>query len=115
MRKKIQILLLFIFISGGALFAQQNTPATPDEKKIYIPVMTKEQKADKIIQEKINQAVMKKNDLPDTEKNAVIYNETEINPAIIEKSQYKESFLKNSEENKANIKTEKDGLKENEK
>jgi len=73
MTKKIQILILFICITGSSLFAQVNT--TIQNPKVYVSEMTKEQRADQINKERTKQAEINKSEAPTGEKNAVIISE----------------------------------------
>jgi len=92
MTKKIQILILFICITGSSLFAQVNT--TIQNPKVYVSEMTKEQRADQINKERTKQAEINKSEAPTGEKNAVIINENKINPAVIKESQSNIKLLK---------------------
>ena len=109
MMKTFLITVLTLFILGGC-FAQSsaqepkkelakkneatafpnNNQVSPANKDIYMPVITKEQRVDKINKERSKQAEMKNIDVLPVEKKA----ENKMNPATIEESQSNVKLLK---------------------
>ena len=131
MMKTFLITVLTLLILGGC-FAQSSTQepkkelakkneatvlpnnnqVSTNKKDIYMPVMTKEQRVNKINNELIKQIEINKNELPADKKNAVLNNKKEINPATIKESQSnvkllkiesKEILLNNTEIEKVNL------------
>ena len=89
-----------------------NNKVSPAKKDIYMPVMTKEQRVDRINKERSKQAEINKSGVPADEKNAAIINTNEINSAVIKelqpnvkllKIESKEILLNNTEIEKVNL------------
>lgn len=68
MQTKILIGIISVFFTGTTVFAQQNTESTNAKKDIYVPGMTKEEKAEKAYQESLKQVEIKKSNIPADEK-----------------------------------------------
>lgn len=66
MKTSIFLVIILVFFTGR-LMAQQTTSNPKSNNEIYVPVLTKEQKAEKIKQERIKQAEIKKTEVIKTE------------------------------------------------
>jgi len=94
MQNIIFIGIILVLFTGSKLFAQQNTVTTNAKKDIYVPGLTKEEKAEKMQQEYVKQEEMKKKVVPVVETKTVINNENTpattnektLNPVTIKKS-----------------------------
>lgn len=111
MLTKILIGTLLVFFTGNTLFAQQKTENSNAKKDIYVPGMTKEEKAEKVYQESLKQEEIKKSNVPAVENKNVPQEENKKVNAnkeipIINKNDTISTNMEENNGNNSQIKTE---------
>jgi len=99
MIKRIILGIVLVLLTGSSLFAQKNLQTANSKEGIYVPEMTKEQKADQINKNRAKLAEIKKAETLTVEKNAITNQENLVNPSTINENKMNSATIENTQTN----------------